>query len=251
MTFGLFKLLLDGLWITIQLLVFSAALAVLIAFTAGLARLSRRRAVRFFAAVYVEFFRGTSALVLMFWLFFALPLLGWQLAPLWAGTLALSLSFGAYGSEVVRGAVLAVSPGQREAATALSFTPWQRLRLVVLPQAVPEMLPTFSNQLVELLKATSLASAVTIGDLTFQAQSVRLATGESAQVYGLILGMYFVIAFTLTRGMRLLERRAKANLGLGRLVTGPEAPLGSEPPTAPAGPPPLPEPTGHGQGGGI
>lgn len=216
MTFGLFQLLLDGLWITLQLLVYSAALAVVIAFAAGLMRLSPLRSVRFVAAVYVEFFRGTSALVLMFWLFFALPLLGWQLDPLWAGTLALSLSYGAYGSEVVRGAVKAVAPGQREAAIALSLTPWQRMRRVILPQAIPEMLPTFNNQLVELLKGTALASAVTIGDLTFQAQSVRLATGDSAEVYGLILGMYFVIAFVLTRLMRLLERWAKANIGQGR-----------------------------------
>lgn len=215
MTTGLFELLLKGLWVTLQLTFFSALLAGALAFTAGLARLSRHRSVRFLAGVYVEFFRGTSALVLMFWLFFALPLLGWQLAALWAGTLALGLSYGAYGSEVVRGAIRAVPQAQREAAVALSFTPWQRMRLVLLPQALPEMVPPFNNLLVELLKGTALASILGIGELAFGAQLVRLATGQSAEVYGIILGMYFVVAFLITRAMRLLERRAKASVGRG------------------------------------
>jgi polar amino acid transport system permease protein len=175
--------------------------------------------------VYVEFFRGTSALVLMFWLFFALPLTGWQLDPLWAGTLALGISYGAYGSEVVRGAIKAVAPAQREAAVALSFTPWQRMRLVILPQAVPTMLPPFNNLLIELLKGTALVSILGISDLAFNAQLVRLATGNSAQAYGVILVMYFVVAFILTRLMRVLERRAKASLGQGpaRGAAGPAA----------------------------
>ncbi|MCQ4042405.1 ectoine/hydroxyectoine ABC transporter permease subunit EhuC [Streptantibioticus rubrisoli] len=213
MTTGLWELLFKGLWVTVQLTVFSAALAGVIAFAAGLARLSRFWIVRFVAGAYVEFFRGTSALVLMFWLFFALPLLGWQLAALWAGTLALGLSYGAYGSEVVRGAIRAVPVAQREAAIALSFTPWQRMRLVILPQAVPEMVPPFCNLLIELLKGTALASILGIGELAFGAQLVRLATGQSAEVYGIILAMYFVVAFVITRGMRLLERRAKASVG--------------------------------------
>ncbi|MCQ4082907.1 ectoine/hydroxyectoine ABC transporter permease subunit EhuC [Streptomyces sp. RB6PN25] len=215
MTIGLFELLLKGLWLTVQLTVYSAALAGVIAFIVGLARLSPLWIVRFLSGVYVEFFRGTSALVLMFWLFFALPLTGWQLAPVWAGTLALGISYGAYGSEVVRGAINAVTPAQREAAIALSFTPWQRMRLVILPQAVPTMLPPFNNLLIELLKGTALVSILGISDLAFNAQLVRLATGNSAQAYGIILVMYFVVAFVLTRLMRMLERRAKASLGQG------------------------------------
>jgi polar amino acid transport system permease protein len=215
MTTGLFELLLKGGWLTIQLTAYSAALSGVIAFVIGLARLSPLSIVRFISGVYVEFFRGTSALVVMFWLFFALPLTGWQLNPVWAGTLALGITYGAYGSEVVRGAIKAVAPGQREAAIALSFTPWQRMRLVLLPQAVPTMLPPFNNLLIELLKGTALVSILGIGDLAFNAQLVRLATGDSAQAYGIILVMYFVVGFALTRLMRVLERRAKASLGQG------------------------------------
>ncbi|UQA95244.1 ectoine/hydroxyectoine ABC transporter permease subunit EhuC [Streptomyces halobius] len=213
MTGPLWQLFFEGVWVTVQLMIYSALLAGTVAFGIGMARTSRHKPVRFLAGVYVEFFRGTSALVLMFWLFFALPLLGWQLAGMWAGTLALGLSYGAYGSEVVRGAIQSVAPAQREAAIALSFSPWQRMRKVILPQAVPEMMPPFNNLLIELLKGTALASLLSIGELTFQAKLARLSTGESAQVYGIILVMYFVIAFVVTRVMRLLERRAKASIG--------------------------------------
>lgn len=213
MTGALWQLFFEGLWITVQLMIYSAALAAVVAFGIGLARTSRFWIVRFLSGCYVEFFRGTSALVLMFWLFFALPLLGWQLVGIWAGTLALGLSYGAYGSEIVRGAVQAVAPAQREAAIALSFSPWQRLQKVIPPQAVPEMMPPFNNLLIELLKGTALASLLSIGELTFQAKLARLSTGQSAQIYGIILVLYFAVAFVLTRIMRVLERRAKASIG--------------------------------------
>ncbi|MFF3556440.1 ectoine/hydroxyectoine ABC transporter permease subunit EhuC [Streptomyces tsukubensis] len=211
---GLWELLLKGVWITVQLTVFSAALSVLVAFAVGPARTHRSRLVRFAAGAYVEVFRGTSALILMFWVFFVLPMgFGWQLVPMWAAVLALGLTYGAYGAEVVRGALAAVPPGQLEAGIALGFGPVQRLRRVVLPQAWPEMIPPFGNLLVELLKGTALVSVMGVGDIAFGAALVRNATGDSAPVYTVVLLMYFVLAFTLTRGMRLLERRAKAGLG--------------------------------------
>ena len=213
MTGALWQLFFEGLWITIQLMVYSAALAAVVAFGIGLARTSRFWIVRFLSGVYVEFFRGTSALVLMFWLFFALPLLGWQLVGIWAGTLALGLSYGAYGSEIVRGALNSVDRAQKEGGIALSFTPAQRMRLIVLPQAVPEMIPSFCNLLIELLKGTALVSVMGMGDLTFSANLVRLALQQSAEIYTYVLVIYFVIAFVLTRLMRGLEKRLKAGLG--------------------------------------
>lgn len=213
-TWGLWEILLKGVWITVQLTVFSSALAAVVALVIGLARAHRRWIVRFLSGVYFEIFRGTSALILMFWIFFVLPLgFGWQLVPLWAATLALGLTYGAYGSEVVRGAVQAVAPAQREAGIALSFTPAQQLRKVVLPQAWPEMIPPFNNLLIELLKGTALVSVMGVADIAFGASLVRNATGQSAPVYTIILLMYFVLAFVLTRGMRALERQAKAGIG--------------------------------------
>ncbi|MCT4356106.1 ectoine/hydroxyectoine ABC transporter permease subunit EhuC [Streptomyces sp. Je 1-79] len=216
MTAGLWQnWVLPGIWITLQLLVASAALAALVAFTVGTARTHRSPAVRFLAGLYTEVFRGTSALILMFWLFFVLPpLAGWQLVPMWAAILALGLSYGAYGAEIVRGALNAVPKAQREAGVALSFTPWQRLRLVLLPQAAPEMIPSFCNLLVELLKGTALVSLLGVGDVSFAAYLVRLATQESGGIYTVTLVVYFVIALVITRSMKALERRTKANLGV-------------------------------------
>ncbi|MFC8272354.1 ectoine/hydroxyectoine ABC transporter permease subunit EhuC [Streptomyces sp. NPDC057271] len=216
MTAGLWQnWVLPGIWITLQLLVASAALAAAVAFTVGTARTHRSPVVRFLAALYTEVFRGTSALILMFWLFFVLPpLAGWQLVPMWAAILALGLSYGAYGAEIVRGGLNAVPEAQREAGIALSLTPWQRLRLVLLPQAVPEMIPSFCNLLVELLKGTALVSLLGVGDVSFAAYLVRLATQESGGIYTVTLVVYFVIALVITRSMKALERRTKANLGV-------------------------------------
>ncbi|WP_405808147.1 ectoine/hydroxyectoine ABC transporter permease subunit EhuC [Streptomyces sp. NBC_00210] len=222
MTAGLWQnWVLPGIWITVQLLLYSAALAGFVAFAVGIARTHHSRVVRFLAGTYTEIFRGTSALILMFWLFFVLPpLLGWQLVPMWAAVLALGLSYGAYGAEIVRGALNSVAPAQREAGIALSFTPWQRMRLILLPQAVPEMIPPFCNLLVELLKGTALVSLLGVGDVSFAAYLVRLATQESAQIYTISLVIYFVIAFVITRSMKALEKKAKTNIGVGALGGG-------------------------------
>ncbi|MYR60405.1 ectoine/hydroxyectoine ABC transporter permease subunit EhuC [Streptomyces sp. SID625] len=214
MTTGLWELVLQGVWTTVQLLVLSALLAGAVSFVVGIARTHRLWVVRFLAGFYTEVFRGTSALVMIFWVFFVLPpAFGWQLVPLWAGTLALGLTYGAYGAEIVRGALNAVEPAQREGGIALSFTPWQRMRLILLPQAVPEMIPPFSNLLVELLKGTALVSVMGMGDLAFSGNLVRLALQESAHIYTYVLLIYFVIAFALTRLMRGLEKRLKRGVG--------------------------------------
>ncbi|MDR3080303.1 MAG: ectoine/hydroxyectoine ABC transporter permease subunit EhuC [Streptomyces sp.] len=214
MTSGLWELVLTGVWTTVQLLVLSALLATAVSFAVGMARTHRLWVVRFLAGLYTEVFRGTSALIMIFWVFFVLPLaFGWQLVPMWAGTLALGLTYGAYGVEIVRGALNSVDPAQREGGIALGFTPWQRMRKILLPQAVPEMIPSFCNLLVELLKGTALVSVMGMGDLAFSGNLVRLALQESAEIYAYILLIYFVIAFALTRLMRLLEHRLKARAG--------------------------------------
>lgn len=206
--------LLEGAWVTLQITLGAALLGLVCAMVAGLAGLSRSRSVRSVARVYVEFFRGTSALVQLFWLFFALPLVGFELVPKFAGILALGLNIGAYGAEVVRGAIQAVPRSQWEAGIALSFSPYQRMRLTILPQAWVGMLPPFGNLLIELLKGTALVSLITIGDLTFKAQLLRAGTGDTAIIFGLVLVMYFVMAYALGSVVRLLERRAKLSLGM-------------------------------------
>lgn len=205
--------LLRGAWITVQLTVYGSALALALALVFGLAGTSRHAAVRALNRVYVEFFRGTATLVLMYWLFYALPLVGFRFTPMAAAVLSLGLNVGAYGAEVVRGALNAVPKAQYEAAIALNFRPWQRLVRVTLPQAVALMLPPFGNLIIELMKGTALVSLITIGDLTFRAQQIRASTGETTATFLVILVMYFVIAQLLQLAVRYAERRVDRMLG--------------------------------------
>jgi polar amino acid transport system permease protein len=206
-------LLVEGAWFTIAIALGGAALALLCGFAAGLARSSDSKWLRGIGFVYVEFFRGAPVLVLAFWFIYALPQLGWQLAPAWAGMLSVGLNVGAYSAEVVRGAIRAVPVAQLEAATALNFTRAQRNRRVVIPQALVAMIPPFSNNLIELLKATAVVSVVAIPELTFSGQLIRAGTGRSAAVLGGLLIGYGVIALLFTIVMRVVERKAAASVG--------------------------------------
>ncbi len=199
--------LLRGARLTLEVTGMAAVLALVLAFAVGLARLSRIAPLRFAATVYVEVLRGTSALVQLFYLFFILPLVGVTLDPVATAVIGLGANFSAYGSEIVRSAILAVDPGQWEAAQALDLSRARTLRHVILPQAVITMLPSFGNQLVELLKATSLVSLITLTDLTFAGSRLITATGRPAEIWSLVLVLYFVMAFPLSRLTRRLELR--------------------------------------------
>lgn len=196
----------EGLKITLEVTVLAALLGLILSVVVGAARRSSIAAVRAVARVYVEFFRGTSALVQLFWIFFALPAFGISLTPLQAGVIGLALNASAYGAEVVRAAVGAVPRTQTEAALALHMSAWHRYRYVLAPQAAAVALPPFGNLLIELLKNTSLVSLVTLSDLTFKAQTLRAATGHTELLFTTLLVTYFVVATILLTLMRLLER---------------------------------------------
>jgi polar amino acid transport system permease protein len=201
----LLPVLMRGLLVTLQLAGGAALLALPLALLAGLASLSRWQALRALALVYVAVFRGTSALVQLFWFYFVLPLFGITLPALVVGMLVLGLNSGAYGAEVVRGAMQAVPPGQVLAAQALNFSPAQITWRICLPQALSVMLPSLGNLLVELLKNTALASFITLVELTFTAQLLRTQFLHSALVFGLVLLLYFALALLVMGAMRVLE----------------------------------------------
>lgn len=204
--------LLQGAWVTVQLTLLSTLLGAAASFALGIGKLSRRRPIRGISVLVIEVFRGTSLLVQLFWLYFALPVLGQaigldlRLPPVAAGVLALGLNIGAYGAEVVRGAIQAVPSAQYEAAKALDFTPRQILWRIALPQAIPEMMPSFCNLAVQNLKDTALVSLISLGDLAFRAEQIRNLTQDSTTIYTLLLLMYFGMALALTALMKLLER---------------------------------------------
>lgn len=216
--YGYIGLILEGALVTIELTILGSALALAMAFLAGLGRVSRFAAVRALATAYIEFFRGTSIFVQLFWAYFVLPFFGVPLTPLQAGVLALGLNVGAYGAEVVRGAVRSIGKEQYEACVALNLGRWQSLRHVILPQALLLMLPTFGNNAIELLKATSVVSLISLADMTFQAQVVRAQTGNTLVPFATILILYFLMASAIAFGVRALERRMAR--GLDGMRTG-------------------------------
>ncbi|WP_333619288.1 ABC transporter permease subunit, partial [Dietzia sp.] len=131
------------------------------------------------------------------------------------GILALGLNYGSYGAEVVRGSLAAVPAPQREAAIALNFSAWQRLRRVAFPQAWAQMIPPLGNLLIQLLKGSALASFILLHDLNYEIVELRKSTGDTLFSFGVGLILYFVIAYVLTLAMNLVEARAKARLGAG------------------------------------
>lgn len=213
---GYTDLILKGALLTMQLTVMGCAVALVVAFVAGMGRLSRLWWVRWLATGYIEFFRGTSIFVQLFWAYFVLPLIGIPVTPWQAGVLALGLNVGAYGAEVVRGAILAIPREQREAGVALNLTRWQQMRHVILPQAFVLMLPTFGNNAIELLKGTAVVSLISLSDMTFQAQVVRAQTGNTAAPFLTILVLYFAMSSTISWSIRGLERRMSRGLDVTR-----------------------------------
>jgi polar amino acid transport system permease protein len=195
-----------GLVVTLKLTLGGTAFGVVAAGIAGLSRISLIPPARWLAATYIEVFRGTSALVQLFWFYFVLPLFGISLNATVVGILVLGLNAGAYGAEVVRGAILAVPKGQWEAAISLNLSRWDTMRRIIVPQAVPAMLPPAGNLLIELLKNTALVSLITITDLTFSAQILRAETLKTTEIFSLVLLMYFAAAMVIALLMRLLER---------------------------------------------
>jgi polar amino acid transport system permease protein len=206
----------EGVLVTLQLTLGGALGAFVLAVVLGLLARSGSTLVRALVRVVVEFFRGTSLLVQLFWLFFVLPLLGVELEPMTCGILALSLNYGAYGAEVVRGSVAAVDRGQWEAAHALGMSAAHRMRRIIFPQAWALMLPSLANLLIQLLKGTAVVTFITLSDLTFHIEQLRQSTGSTLFAFTVGLLLYFVLAYLLNLGMNVLEIRAKHTLGRGR-----------------------------------
>jgi polar amino acid transport system permease protein len=206
--------IISGTLITVALTVLSTFLAVAIALVAGLMRMAPNIVVRGVATVYIEIFRGTSLLVQLYWIFFVLPLFGITLEKFTAGFVAVGMNLGAYGAELVRGAILSVPRGQWEAATALNMSPAKRMRRVILPQAVLIMLPSWGNLLIELLKGTALVALISVADLMFQVKQINGTTFLSAEAFGTALIIYYVLArFMITPFMRWLERAMMRQMG--------------------------------------
>lgn len=202
-------LLFKGAVETCRLFLMTLALELVVAMTMGFARLSGFAPVRILSTIFVEIFRGVSNYVTLFWLYFALPIVGISLGATEAAVFALALVHGAYASEYVRSTLLAVPRGQTDAAIALNMTKFQRMRYVIFPQALAAMMPLFGNDAIMLLKATSIASLIAVHELTEAGLTINSATYSSnaLAVFTILLLVYFVLSQFVTLAMRLVESR--------------------------------------------
>ncbi|MHB8644494.1 MAG: amino acid ABC transporter permease [Thermomicrobiales bacterium] len=200
-------LLVRGLSITLFLGVVSFVLGALLGLLIALARLSRIRPLRWFAVGYVSIFRGTPLLIQILLIYFGLPQLGIQLEPIPSALLALSLHAAAYLSENFRSGIMAVEKGQWEAAFALGMPYHQAFRRIVAPQAARIAIPPVGSRFIALMKDTSLASVVTVVELTRVAERVGSSTFRYMQMFIIVAIIYWMVNTTLSLGQEVLERR--------------------------------------------
>ena len=205
-------LLLAAIKVSIPLAVISFILGVGIAVITALARLSNNAILRFIFGFYVWIFRGTPLLVQLFIVFYGLPSVGVTL-DVWAcATIAFSLNVGAYASESVRAAILAVPKGQVEAAASLNMSSAQIFFHIVAPQAFRIAIPPLSNSFIALVKDTSLAASITMVDMFMVAQRIAARTYEPLLLYVEVALIYLVICTVLSGIQVILERRANVHL---------------------------------------
>jgi polar amino acid transport system permease protein len=210
-----YERMLEGLVVTLQVLGAAFALGVLLSLVLGIARLSSNRAARAASLAWIEFSRGISSIVLLFWMAYALPIVIGVRQPslLLMGSIALGINMGGYGAEIVRGAIQSVPRGQTEASIALNLTEAQRLRHVIVPQAMRVILPPMGNLTIEILKGTALVSLIGLSDLTFEVMKLRVSgriTPGAPSVPVLFLNtllIYFVVSQVINAIFRLAERR--------------------------------------------
>lgn len=201
--------LLRGIPVTLRIAGLAMVVAIPSALILAVARNSVWQLLRWPAGLIVEVFRGTSAVVQLFWAFYALPLLGLHLAPMTAAVFVLGLNEGSYFSETVRAALASVPEAQQDAARALGYSPVYRFFRFILPQALPVIVPPFGNSMINMVKFTSLVSLVTLQDTTFRASQINSTIGASTSAYGVTLLIYFAISIVLSaiaRGLEVLVR---------------------------------------------
>ncbi|MDT8354345.1 amino acid ABC transporter permease [Roseomonas mucosa] len=201
-------LFLQGLGVTIAFTVGIVLIRLVVGLVAGLGRLAPYAIIRWIAQAYIEVFRCTPVLVQLVWFYYALPILsGIDMSATSAAVLALSLYGGAFYAEIIRGGIVSIDAGQREAAEALGMTPGQSMRRIILPQAIKRMVPPLMNQSIIQFKNTSLVSVLAVPDLLYQGQAIAHDTYRPLETYSLVAVIYFAVLFPLTLLVQYLERR--------------------------------------------
>jgi len=199
--------LVDGLVMTIQITALCIAIGIVLGLLIAMGRLYGRHVVYGLCSVYVNFFRGTPILVQLFLVYYGLPSIGIRFDGFTAGVLAFGLNTAAYQAEYFRGAIQSLPSGQMMAARSIGMTPWQSLRHIVLPQALRLVIPPWSNELILMLKYSSIIFFVTVRDLMGEARILAGDTFRYFEIFIVVALMYLAVVLVITWGLRLLEQR--------------------------------------------
>jgi cystine transport system permease protein len=200
-------LLLKGTLTTIWISILSIAFALVVGLVVAILALSGKRVLEGFAGIYVSFFRGTPLLVQLFIIYFGLASII-RFTPFQAAVIGLTLHFGAYISESFRGAILSISSGQWEAASALGLKPFATFVNVILPQAWRRAIPSIWNSLIDVVKSSSLASVVTVEELTSMADQISSASAVVLPILLEAAAIYWALTTLLDLLQRYFERRS-------------------------------------------
>lgn len=172
----------------------------------AIARMNKSPMMRWPAACFVEFVRSTPLLVQIYFIFFALPRFGIVLSPMTAGVLAIGLHYSTYTSEVYRAGLQSVPQGQWEAAAALNFRPFRTFRNIVLPLAIPPVIPALGNYLIGMFKETPLLSAIAVVEMLHRAKDIGSETFRYTEPITIVGIVFLILSLTCASGIRRLER---------------------------------------------
>lgn len=204
--------LLGGLKYTLLLSFTAILISIVLGLLVALPGLSSNRYLKLFNRTYVEFIRAIPILVMILWVYYGLPQLGnIQIGVFWAGVIALALSDSAFQAEIFRGGIQSIHRGQYEAAQSISLNYVDTMRFVILPQAIKRILPALGNQLVYMLKMSSLVSVIGMQELTRRANELVVIEYRSLEIYTILVLEYLVLILIVSAGVRWLERRMRAD----------------------------------------
>ena len=211
--------LLDGLNITLLLTFISIIIGLIIGITLALGRVYGNRIVSSVCIGYIEIIRGTPLLVQLFLLYFGLPSVGISLTPLQAALIGLSLNSGAYQAEYLRGSIQSIPSGQMIAARTLGMNSLQSIKNILLPQALRISIPAWSNELIYLLKYTSIAYLITVEELTAEGFFIAAKTYKYIEIFVIIAVIYLVITVLLTAIIDKIEKRLSIpGIGVKKII---------------------------------
>ena len=206
------KFMASGAYYTIIMSLTAILISVVIGLLVALPGLSKKRGWRLFNRTYVEIVRAVPILVLILWVYYGLPALsGITLNVFWAGVLALALSDSAFQAEIFRAGIQSIARGQYEAAQSISLNYRDTMRYVILPQAIRRILPALGNQLVYMMKMSSLVSVIGLQELTRKANELVVSEYRPLEIYTVLVLEYLVLILIVSAGVRWLERRLKAS----------------------------------------